>query len=566
MLSTPLKAEVELCDDVIITDLNDFSLTESEELLLCGDDKSETYQDVPLYQKQIYLKAYLQARSYLNPKFEILKNKLMTQVGKSFEVKKITTASVDKINSKILKKRLKRLFKGEPLTPKTLDAIENEAEDVYRRYGHACIKPSGEVFIDREEIHLKLEHEKKYVFGEVDREEIMDLYPEALDRFYPFEKHHQFNSRLLDLTEKRLIRSEIVQGTYFTDNCLDISSQLELSQFFIVGPPRTIRFGVGASTELGPMIRLRWNNNRYKEMASKLGASLNLSYRIQSLSLRSEQFFWRNSPRRSLYSDFTLFRESQKNLEQTSFTFDNLLRWTNDSGGKFYSWAIGPSYEYGLYFTAQDANTKTYSNLFLKSYFRWMDHDYEFYDIHPEEGNALNLDIDYRDESLGFITDVFRLSSDYTHFHRLSYWGKGSLIGGFKGLAGTAIVDSKTSLQSLPPVVKFYAGGSDDIRGFDLKALPFNNGQGALTRLGGKFELRRTHFLIPTLELFTFYDLVFMGDMSWHLDKTYWESLGVGLRWLSPIGLVQSFIANSYKKLPYENLGPYAFIGLGGSF
>ncbi|MFA5584802.1 MAG: hypothetical protein WDA09_11360, partial [Bacteriovoracaceae bacterium] len=111
-----------------------------------------------------------------------------------------------------------------------------------------------------------------------------------------------------------------------------------------------------------------------------------------------------------------------------------------------------------------------------------------------------------------------------------------------------------------------YAGGSDDIRGFDLKALPFNNGQGALTRLGGKFELRRTHFLIPTLELFTFYDLVFMGDMSWHLDKTYWESLGVGLRWLSPIGLVQSFIANSYKKLPYENLGPYAFIGLGGSF
>lgn len=566
LISFSLLADVELCKDVAIKDLDEFSLTSTEKLFLCGDKKSEAYQYIPLYQKQLYLTAYLQARSYLNPQFEIAQNKLIVTAGKAHEVKHIAVYSQEGKKAERLKKDLKRIYHGELLTPATLNNIENYAKNSFRQEGHACINPQGSVLIDKKIVELKLENEIEYYFGNVQKESIEGVIPQALDRFYPFKASDLFNSRLLELTEKRLIRSEIVQGTYFTDNCLEKPTELTLSQYFIIGPPRTIRFGAGASTELGPMFRFKWNNNRYKEMASKLGASLNLSYRIQSLSLRSEQFFWKDSSRRSLYSDLTVSREDQKTYEQTSLTFDNLLRWTRDREGKFYSWAMGPSYEYGVYSTSEEVATRTYSNIFFKSYFQMMDHDYEFYDIHPEEGNALKLDLDIRNEALGFHTDLMRIDMNYTHFNRFFYWGKGALIGGLKGMAGTSIVDKKVSLSSLPPVVKFYAGGSDDIRGFDLRSLPFNGGQGALTRLGAKFELRKTHFYIPTLEVFSFYDLVFMGESSWYLGKTYWDSLGIGLRWLSPLGLVQTFVANSYKRVPYENLGPYGFIGLGGSF
>ena len=565
-LTLSLHADVNICDDVKILELDEFNLTASEKLLLCGDKRSNAYQYIPLYQKELYLKAYLQARSYLNPKFEIQDNTLLVHLGDTYEVSKVNITSDNNLKTSSLKKDLKRVYRKELLTPQTLNKIENHVKEEFRQVGYACIRPKGNVIIDKNLILIDLKNEKKYRFGVINRERIKGLLPEALDRFYPFERHHVFNSRLLELTEKRFIRSEVVQGTYFTDNCLENPEELAISQFFIIGPPRTIRFGAGASTELGPMFRFKWNNNRFKEMASKLGASLNLSYRVQSLSLRSEQFFWREAPRRSLYSDFTLYREDQKSYEETSLTFDNLFRFTRDKRGKFYSWALGPSYEYGLFSTADNVNTRTYSSIFLKSYFRFMDHDYEFYDIHPEEGNAFNMDLDLRSKNLGFHSDVVRINSDYTHFDRLFYWGKGSVIAGVKALAGTSIVNRDVSLSSLPPVVKFYAGGSDDIRGFDLRSLPFNDGQGALTRLGAKFELRRTHFIKPTLELFTFYDLVFMGEHSWQLDKTYWDSIGVGLRWLSPIGLVQTFLANSYEHVPYENLGPYAFIGLGGSF
>lgn len=556
----------DLCSDVYVLDSDEITLTASEKLILCGDKESQAYGYIPLYQKQFYLASFLQSRAYLEPSFEIKNDKLLVTLGRQSQVESVEVKSDDERNAKILKKNLKRLYKNSPLNPSTLDAMESESKEAFRRYGYACIRPSSEAFIENDHVQMLLENETKYRFGEVTREPIPELYPEALDRFYPFKSDDTFNSRLLTLTEKRMVRSEVIQATYFTDTCLDREKDFALSQYFILGPPRTIRFGIGASTEVGPMIRFRWSHNRYKEMASKLEASLNASFRNQVLTLRSEQFLWRDHPRRSFYSEFTVSRESQKLFEQTSLNFDNMVRWTRDSSGKFYSWAIGPSYEYGFYSTNEASDTRTFSNIYLKGMFSFMDHDYEFYDINPEEGNALSIDAEVRREALGFNADLVRLNTSYTHFNRFFYWGKGSVIGGFKSLLGTSIVENNVSLTRLPPNVKFYAGGSDDIRGFDLKSLPQSSGEGALTKAGGKFELRRTHFFIPSLEAFTFYDLVFLGDQSFNVDPTYWYSFGVGLRWLSPIGLVQTFIANSYRQDPYENLGPYGFIGLGGSF
>ena len=565
LLSLGALAE-ELCPDVTVTDNDEIKLTESEELILCGDKKSPAYKFIPLYQKQFYLTSFLQSRAYLSPAFQVEGEKLLVTAGRQSQVEKVSVKSVDEKNADELKKGLKRLFRNAPLNPGTLDAMEAESKESFRRHGYACIKPSASAFIENDLVEMELLNEKKFLFGEVTKEPIEGVRVRALDRFYPFEASDVFNSRLLTLTEKRMVRSEVIQATYFTDTCLDPEKDFALSQYFILGPPRTIRFGIGASTEVGPMIRFKWSHNRYKDMASRLEASLNASFRNQVLTLRSDQYLWKDRPRRSFFSELTLSRESQKLFEQTSMNFDNMIKWTRDRGGKLYAWSLGPSYEYGFYSTNETSRTKSFSNIYLKGMFSFFDHDYEFYDINPEEGNALTVNAEVRRESLGFNADLVRLNTSYTHFHRFFYWGKGSLIGGFKSLLGTSIVDNNVSLAGLPPNVKFYAGGSDDIRGFDLKSLPMTSGEGALTKAGGKFELRRTSFFIPSLEVFTFYDLVFLGDQSFNVDPAYWYSIGLGLRWLSPIGLVQTFIANSYKQVPYENLGPYGFIGLGGSF
>src|SRR5690606_24286463 len=93
----------------------------------------------------------------------------------------------------------------------------------------------------------------KFKFGMVKKEPIEGLRKNALDRYYPYKENEIFDQRQLELTEKRMVRAEVVQGTYFLEKCEDDS--FSLSQQFITGPPRSIRFGIGASTEVGPMVR-----------------------------------------------------------------------------------------------------------------------------------------------------------------------------------------------------------------------------------------------------------------------------------------------------------------------
>src|SRR5690606_12868003 len=113
-------------------------------------------------------------------------------------------------------------------------------------------------------------------------------------------------------------------------------------------------------------------------------------------------------------------------------------------------------------------------------------------------------------------------------------WGRGQAVGGVRFNLATTSVEQGTELDALPPSVKFYGGGSDDIRGFPLRALPENNGRGALSKLSAKFELRKTHFIRPALEAVVFFDAGIFGQESWSLDPKLYESPGIGLRWLSP--------------------------------
>ena len=144
--------------------------------------------------------------------------------------------------------------------------------------------------------------------------------------------------------------------------------------------------------------------------------------------------------------------------------------------------------------------------------------------------------------------------------------GKGDAILGLKLNSATTWIPDDVNISTLPPSVKFYGGGSDDVRGFKLDTLPDNNGLGALTKVGFKFEFRKTYVFIPTVESFTFIDTVYFGYRPWELEKRLWYSPGTGLRWLSPIGLVQGYVARSLSTATIKDDGNYFYLGLGGVF
>ena len=561
--SFPLHAKLEICRGVVVHG-HDLDLSDTEKRMVCGDKRLSAYRNIPAYEAKYFFQGFLQSRGHLSPEFKIENDVLHVYPGKKSKVENISVTARNHGQEEDIEEELEQLYEEEVLDTSTLNAVEAGARNQMRNMGYPCSDVSSEVLIKKSKIYVSLDDQNKFEFGEVHKEKIAGLRANALARYYPFEADQLYDHRLLKLTEKRMTRAEVVQGTYFLEDCSDES--FSLSQRFILGPPRTIRFGVGASTELGPMARVRWSHNRYKSMASILSANLQASFRTQSLTLAADSFLWQHQPRRSLYSEFEILRESQLEYEQTVMRIKPHIKWTRDAEGFHKLYTLGPTYEAGTFRSTEKVETRSFSTGIIEGGMVWTSHDYEFFDIHPQDGEVYNLNFDFRHPSMGFFHELLKLNSSVLKLSRLTSSGRGDIIGGARLNMGTTWISRELPHERLPPTVKFFGGGSDDIRGFQLQTLPDNQGLGALTKLGVKLELRRTYLFRETIEAFTFYDFAWFGDKSWDIDPAIYASPGLGLRWISPIGLVQGFVARGFKSKPYKDFGNLYFIGIGGVF
>lgn len=558
---------VYMCPKVVVHSSEKFKLSEVESNLICGDEDSEAYKVIPSYQAEFLLRGYFQNLGYSNTRFEFQKDVLHVYPNGKNLISSIKVLSTNARINEDVAKEIDRKFKKEIITPGVLNSIESMSKSYLRDQSYACVNVTSVADPETGLVTISLIHLDPYLFGEVKREEVEGVYEEALMRYYPFTADESFKAFKLSLTEKRLLRDGIVQGTYFQESCLNEKHNFSLAQHFITGTSKTIRFGVGASTEVGPMIRLKWSNDRYGSMASRLEAILELSFRKQLLSLLSNHFHWRSKPRLSLKTTVDLQRDDQETYEELSFKVRPHLEYRHDSDRRFWLWSSGPTFILGNYKTnndeAPEMNVSTGAiegNLNVKS------HDYEAYDIHPESGDNSSFAFDFRHPSFGFIDPLLKLEASSLKLFKIGQIDKGDAIVGIKVFGATTWVPESIMLDSLPPSVKFYGGGSNDIRGFKLDTLPEGDGLGALSKLGFKLEFRKTYFIKSTIEAFAFVDGAYFGYKSWDLTGKLWYSPGLGLRWLSPIGIVQGYWSRSLATREVHDNGNYFYLGLGGVF
>lgn len=559
-----------LCSHIYIYAPEEIELNDVERRLICGDKESIAYKEIPLYQAKIALEGFLQNLGYINSQINLKGNTIEIYSNEKIAVKHIDLKGkeLDQVPAEYQENILDDLsdkYKSYTITPGVLNQIEAYAKADFRNNSYACVDVKSNGIVDESRVILNLNHLKSYNFGIVDRASVEGIRPEAFERFYPFEPEEKFKAYKLTLTEKRFLREGVVQGTYFNESCAQ--DEFTLTQSFITGAPRVIRLGIGANTEVGPILRAKWSNQRYGSMASLLSASLELSFRNQTLNLTSNHFHWPSIPRLSLRSTLDIYRDDQTNYVEETLKLRPHLEYRLDTEKRLWTMRFGPTFIWSNYSTKNDQQPEqTIRTGAIEGMVNLKSHLYELYDTHPQIGDNTTLAFDFRHPKFGFSDPLLRLELTTLKLWNVGNIGRGEGIIGAKIISGTTFVHDRVLIDSLEPSVRFYGGSSEDIRGFKLNSLPLNNGLGALSKLVFKLEFRKTHFIRADLETFVFTDAGRFGYKSFELDERTFISPGVGLRWLSPIGPVQGYYSRAFVNKSDIAADNFFFLGLGGGF
>ncbi len=151
--------------------------------------------------------------------------------------------------------------------------------------------------------------------------------------------------------------------------------------------------------------------------------------------------------------------------------------------------------------------------------------------------NGFRLSLDLRGSLSGIVSDVTFLQTTLRGKYIRSF-GNHSRFIARADLGATFVPD----FIDLPASIRFFAGGDNSIRGFDLQTVGARNAEGLV--VGGKFltvgSLEYEHRIFGNWSGAVFTDF---GSAFDTFSDDFVYSTGAGIRWRTPIGLIRLDLA-----------------------
>lgn len=291
------------------------------------------------------------------------------------------------------------------------------------------------------------------------------------------------------------------------------------------------RFGVGASTDIGPRVSFDYKNRRVNRSGHEFGFDSSFS------TVRNELTVNYGIPQGKAGADRLDFQagyliEDTETSEHESFKLAALQTRVSKSG-----WVRTAFLEY-LYEDFTIADTNRLSKLLMPG-FR-LQKTVADNTIFPRKGWRLDAGIRLAGEDLLSSTDLLQLTAS----SKLIYpFGKGRLLARID--LGTSEVDD---FDKLPASLRFFAGGDGSVRGFDYKALGPVNEQDEV--IGGKNLLTGSlEYEYPVKDKWGLAVFVDSGNAFDDFnDYEIFTGAGFGLRWHSPIGPIRLDLAQDVEQ------------------
>lgn len=379
------------------------------------------------------------------------------------------------------------------------------------------------------EIHIDFDPGERFTFGEIALQPLEALSEDFIRRYINFEAGSPYSaSSLIEL------RNVLSESYYFStvnvtpaleravDQGIPIQVGLELR------PRRVYSTGVGVTTDIGPRVRLdyedRYLNQRghrldVKSSGSPIQQMMDLSYTVPWHNPATEQLVFSSGLQREDTDTFV----SRTAKLGASYSFINRWLWRQ---------AFFLNYQHDRSTIGDDDEI---TDLLIPgvSVSRTRADDA----LYPERGWNLYAQLTGASDSL-LSTDSFL----QLHFggKLINPLGPGRIL--FKFETGTTLTNA---IEDLPVSIQYFTGGDQTVRGYKYQSLAPLSESGDL--VGGKHLLvtgiEYDFNILPSWKLAVFADAgnAFLDVKNIDLQK----SVGVGVRWLSPLGPVRVDLASA---------------------
>lgn len=376
-------------------------------------------------------------------------------------------------------------------------------------------------------VYLDFDSGPRYSFGEVSLDQDV-LEPELLQRYIPFQRGDPFS-----LGQVIRLQQALNDSNYFEVAEVSPAQPLADSQEIPINVSLTPRknhrynFGLGYGTDTGARAKFGWKMPRVNRRGhridseievSEIGYNLGANYRVPVLNPRTDQLV------------YSISKEREK-TDSNDSTLSSVGISLNHNRGKWRE-VLTLSYEREAFEVADDSGD---SDLLIPGVSWTRTWGQEF--INVLDGLRFDIGVRGASASLASDTDFLQLRGSIKFITSLGSRNR-LLVRGSFGTTETPDFDL------LPSSLRFFAGGSQSVRGYGYEDLGPTNDNGDV--VGGK------HLLTGSIEFEHFFNdswgaAVFLdaGNAIDNLNDDLEQGAGFGFRWKSPVGPVRIDLANA---------------------
>lgn len=440
---------------------------------------------------------------------------------------------------------------GEQLNHGNYERLKSQLSSYATEYGFFAARFSeAELAVDLQrnqaDINLNLELGNRYRFGEIRINQLDALSDEFVSRFLTLEPGSEYSAESLVELRQNFNDSQYFSHIAITPQVAQaVNEEIPIDVELETRPRRSYTTGVGVSTDVGPRLRFAFEDRYINRRGHRLNAELGIS------PLQQEPSISYLIPLHDPVNDSLRLSAGFQGLETDSYITDTYqagvtwrsLVWSNWVQNVF----VNFQHEQAQLKDAARERTRTNSTISGINWTRTRSND----PIYPTRGWRLFGQVSGAHENL--LSDI-TFGQLYSSAKVVQQVGRGRFL--VRGEVATTFADE---VLELPLSVRFFTGGDLSVRGYQYGALGAQNSDGEI--VGGK------HLLVGSVE----YDIRVFG--GWHAavfmdagnsfhdldDIELRKSVGLGIRWLSPIGPIRLDVARGLDDGGYRfhiTMGP----------